>query len=465
MPVRLRITFLFSLLAFIILSIVCGSIYYFSYQLRIDTIKSRLTNRAITTARLLSQREIFDQSLVQRIDSSTTLSLKNKMVQAYDYQNHKIYDYSDVQGDDLHITNKILDNARVAGSYYFVEGNKEAVAYHYTDNNIRMVVVTAGEDVDGKNNLSSLLRILLLSFLVGNIFVLVSGYIFSARLLRPIKKISTDVAEISAQNLARRIQTGATHDEWFQLSHTLNELLNCLQESFELQRRFISNASHELSTPLTSISSQLEVALQRKREAEEYQAVMQSIYQDVQHMIKLTQTLLEFAKASGNSGGLEINLIRIDEIVLGLPAEVVKIDPSYSVTLQFENLPENEEKLFVFGNQALLVTAIKNIVINACKYSFDHKALVSLEVKDSELLIAVQNRGSGIPQEELESIFQPFYRIEENRTAGGFGLGLSLAKRIIKLHKGFINVSSEAGKETIFTIQLPAAQSLRPLEF
>ena len=463
MPVRLRITFLFSLLAFFILSIVCGSIYYFSYQQRIDTIKGRLINRAITTARLLSQREIFTKELVQRIDSSTTLSLKNKVVEAYNYHNKRIYNYRDTPGDSLRLTQKILDNARFNGSYFFVDGNKEAIAYHYTDRNNRIVVITAGEDVDGKNNLRSLLKILVLSFLVGNIFVLVSGYIFSAGLLRPIKKISEDVAEISAQNLTRRIQTGATRDEWYQLSHTMNELLNRLQESFELQSRFISNASHELSTPLTSISSQLEVALQRNRDAAEYQAVMQSIYQDVQHMIKLTQTLLEFAKASGNSGGLEINLVRLDEIVLGLPAEVVKIDTSYSVVLQFEALPEDEGNLFVFGNEALLSPAIKNIVINACKYSDDHRAQVSLQAQENDLFISVKNKGNGIPQEELESIFQPFYRIEENRTAGGFGLGLSLAKRIIKLHKGVIQVSSEMGEETTFIIQLPAAQSLQPL--
>ena len=153
--------------------------------------------------------------------------------------------------------------------------------------------------MDGKETLARLRDILLLSFLVGNIFVLVSGYVFSQRLLRPIKQISEDVAEISAQNLARRIHTGTTNDEWFQLSSTLNELLNRLQDSFELQRRFISNASHELSTPLTSILSQLEISLQRQREAGEYRTVMHSIYQDVQLMSQLTQTLLEFAKASG----------------------------------------------------------------------------------------------------------------------------------------------------------------------
>ena len=460
MPVRLRITFLFALLVFIILSIVCSGIYYFSYTARIDTIKKRLTNRAITTARLLSQREIFDQRLVQQIDSLTTISLKRKAVQAYDYNNRKIYNYSDLPGDTLHIDADILNDARLKGDTYFASGEKEAVAYHYVDNQSRIVIVSAGEDVDGRETLKRLLNILLVSFLFGNILVLAGGYLFSRGLLYPIKKITEDVAEISAQNLARRIQTGIARDEWYELSHTLNDLLDRLQESFELQRRFISNASHELSTPLTSISSQLEVSLQKERDAKDYKKVMQSIYQDVRHMSNLTQTLLEFAKASGNAGGLEINLVRIDEIILQLPAEIVKINNAYSIVLNFDNLPEDEKNLLVFGNETLLLTAIKNIVINACKYSSNHQATVHLQMKGQYLLVKIVDQGQGIPEEELANIFQPFYRIEESRSTGGFGLGLSLAERIIKLHKGFITVESKQGVGTSFLIQLPAARNL-----
>lgn len=460
MPVRLRITFLFALLVFVILSIVCSGIYYFSYASRVARIQSRLTNRAITTARLLSQAELFDQQLVRRIDSLTTISLKNKTVQAFDYQDKTIYSYSDVAGDTLRIPPDVLDEARVQGNYFFISGDKEAVAYHYTDRNARIVIVTAAEDEEGKQYLDTLSQILIFSFLAGIIIAFTSGYFFSRSLLLPVRKIAGDVAEISAQNLARRIQTGTSRDEWYELSVTLNELLNRLQESFELQRRFISNASHELSTPLTSISSQLEVTLLRPREAEEYRKVMQSIYQDVRHMSQLTQTLLEFAKASGNAGGLEISPVRMDEIILALPAEAAKAGAGYTVVLRFGALPENEEQLLVFGNQALLQTAIRNIVVNACKYSDNHQAQVGLEADSEGVTITVQDTGSGIPEQELSHIFQPFYRAEGTRAAGGFGLGLSLADRFIKLHKGTISVRSGQGRGTTFTIRLPAAHSL-----
>ena len=457
MGVRFRIALLFALLAVLVLSIVCGGIYYFSYSARLKAIKSRLSNRAITSGRMLSQGELFTERLMERIDSSTSISIYKKTVQAYDSRDRKVYDYTDVQGDTIPVNRDILDRARRLSSYFFRYGEKEAIAYHYNNNGQNLVIISAGEDRDGKRSLRQLLNILFLSFLTGSLFFLVSGYIFSARLLRPIEQITKDVEEISAKNLTRRIQSGKARDEWSRLSSTLNDLLDRLQETFEMQRRFISNASHELSTPLASITSQLEVSLQRARTAEEYQQVMHSVHQDVQHMSRLTQTLLQFAKASGNPGGLEIGKVRIDEILMLMPAEMNKINKFYSVALQFGNLPEDEEELLIFGNEPLLFTAIKNIVLNACKYSGNSEARINLEAQKRFVIIHIDDSGLGIPKEEIENIFQPFYRLEEHR-AGGFGLGLSLSSRIIKIHKGVIDVVSKPGKGTRFTIQIPTAR-------
>jgi two-component system, OmpR family, sensor histidine kinase ArlS len=458
MPVRLRIMFLFTLVVFIILGIVCSSTYFFSHTSRMSVIKTRLTNRAITTARLLSQSEIFDRLLVARIDSSTTISLKNKTVQAYTDDGKRIYLYSDVTNDTLNITPELLEDIKSDKSQYFKEGKKEVVAYHYTETAPSIIVACAAEDEEGLKNLAVLKNILLLSFIAGIIIALIGGYFFSSGLLNPIRKITEEVTEISAQNLARRIETGHAKDEWYRLSKTLNELLNRLQESFELQRRFISNASHELSTPLTSISSQLEVALQRERTKTEYEKVLSSVLQDVQHMNKLTQTLLEFAKASGNKGGLNLDLVRIDEILMELPATMYKQNNHYQVFLEFTQLPENEDELLVFGNSELLFTAIRNVVANACKYSSDNRAVINFSVKDKYFHIAVADQGAGIPTEELTNIFQPFYRMDINRATSGFGLGLSLAYRIIKLHNGEVLVKSEPEKGSVFTIIIPSAK-------
>lgn len=459
MPVRLRITFLFALVVVIILGMVCASIYFFSYKSRLQTIQTRLANRALTTARFLSRSEIFDPQLVKRIDSLTTISLKRKSVQAYDYLNRRLYSYSDVAGDTVPITPVMLNEAREKQKVYFVMDQREVIAYHYTAHDTRMVVVCSAYDEDGKMNLRDLKRILLLSFIAGIGIVLIGGFFFSRGLLRPIRKITEEVTEITAQNLARRIDTGKIKDEWYYMSATLNDLLDRLEESFELQRRFIANASHELSTPLTAISSQLEIALQRERSTSQYENVLSSVLQDVRQMNKLTQTLLELAKTAGNKGGLNIDLIRMDEILMELPATMQKQNNSYQVFLRFDDLPENEDDLLVFGNSELLFTAIRNIAVNACKYSPDNRAEISFRIVKDYFLISVADKGMGIPREEIAHIFQPFYRTETSRYTEGFGLGLSLASRIIKLHKGDITVESEPGKGTVFTIRIPSARS------
>ena len=457
MPVRIKITLLFTMIVFLLLSLVCGSVYYFSYSNRLENVKIKLLNRALTTASLLNQSEIFDPVLINKIDASTAMSMKNKTVQAYNFFDVLIYTYSDIADDTIHVGSGIMNDARKRSEVFFTTGNKEALAWCDVDNQSKIVIVAAAYDEEGLNYLERLKLILLFSLTGGILVAIASGYFFSRGLLLPIKKITDEVNIISAKNLAHRIKSGSANDEWNNLTGTLNELLNRLQESFEIQRRFISNASHELSTPLTSISSQLEIALQRERGAGEYRKVMLSVYQDVRHLSNLTQTLLEFAKASGTPGGIEIGLVRVDEVLMMLPAEIKKINKLWLVKLDFDKMPEDEESLLVLGNPALLFTAIKNIVSNACKYSNNHLAKVQLAVKQKQIIITVQDEGKGIGGEELQNIFQPFYRAGNSHGIAGFGLGLSLASRFIKLHKGEIGVQSEVNKGTTFTILLPVA--------
>src|ERR1700742_3886224 len=462
MPVKIRITLLFTLLAWAILTLVCSSVYYFSYTNRIKDIQTRLVNRAITTGRLLSQGGIFDQALIRKIDASTSVAMKDKIVEAYDNSNHRIYWYADSTVDTMHLDTAILGRARLGKeSIYFKQGSKDAIAYYYNDGDACFVIVAAAYDEQGNEKLRHLRLVLTLSFIGGILTSIIGGYLFSISLLHPLRRIADEVNEISARNLTRRIRAAseASKDEWYYLADTLNQLLNRLQQSFEIQGRFIANASHELSTPLTSISSQLEVALQRVRTVEEYRHVIQSVYQDTRQMSSLTQTLLEFARASGTAAGLAIDLIRIDEVLLRLPGEISKANPLFSVVLDFIGLPEAEEELLVFGNEELLFTAIRNIVSNACKYSDDHHSVVRLSVEGKEIRISVEDKGKGISPEEWENIFQPFYRSDLVPGVPGFGLGLSLARRILQLHKGFVTVDSVVGKGSTFFIRLPTAQS------
>jgi two-component system sensor histidine kinase ArlS len=461
MHVRIKITLLFTLITCVLLALFCGFIYYFFYSIRLENMKAHLTNHVLTTANMLREPGTFNPTLMKKIDSITVIPMQKKTIQVYSSFNKKIYTDSDTPADTLRITDEILNKARTDRKYFFNIGNREAIACYDMKNNNHPVIIAAAFDEEGMRNLNHLKIILLITFIGGNLIAFSAGYFFSKILLNPIRKIANDVKDISAQNLAHRIKSGNANDEWNYLTKTLNELLDRLQQSFEMQRRFISSASHELSTPLTSISSQLEVSLQRNRDAKEYRGIMQSVYQDVRNLAQLTQTLLEFATVSGIKGGIEINSVRIDEILMQLPGEITKMNSEYSVKLEFEKLPENEERLLVFGNAELLFSAIKNVVSNSCKYSPDHHAIVKLLVQPKEIFIAIEDNGKGISENDLKNIFQPFYRSEESKSITGFGVGLPLVYRIIKLHKGQIKVNSIVNKGTTVLIQLPIAENVR----
>jgi signal transduction histidine kinase len=231
-----------------------------------------------------------------------------------------------------------------------------------------------------------------------------------------------------------------------------------LQESFEIQTRFITNASHELSTPLTAILSQLEITLQNTREVAEYQFILRSVYEDVRGLAQLTRSLLEIAKASGTSNGIELKLIRMDELLMDIPPEIKKINKAYQVELNFDSFPENEDLMMVFGNDNLLISAIKNIITNACKYSDNHLALVNLSFPENCVQIEITDNGHGINEADLPFIFQPFFRGTITSGQQGSGLGLSLTERIISLHKGHVQVLYTGSNGTCFRINLPIAK-------
>lgn len=463
MKIKYRITILFTLLVTFILFFVCASIYYFSDLNRQLDFQRRLRNRALSTISLLVKVEGIDRELLQRIDQNMLISLREKSVIVYDHTNKEIYRFRDEGATLERASNRILQYARENGEYVYTNGNRDVIAIKYRAGNQEYISVAAAYDKEGIEKMSELKFVLLVSFISGTLITLLSGLIFSSRLVVPIKKINSEVKEISSQNLSRRIILNETKDELYELSSTFNELLTRLQQSFEIQRRFIANASHELSTPLTSISSQLEITLQNSRTAEEYKTVLLSVYDDVKNLNRLTRSLLELAKASGTSDGMELSLVRIDELLMKLPVELRKTNERFKVELHFDTFPDDEDKLLVFGNGDLLDSAIKNIVLNACKYSDDNTANVGLNFSDDELRIVVIDQGPGIKKEEHLLVFQPFFRGNKETTTEGFGLGLSLASRIIKLHKGNIQLDNNEPHGSIFTIALPIARKFHQI--
>jgi len=457
LKIKYKITLLFTLLVTAILLALSISIFYFTALDRKEGFYKRLKSRANNNAQLFSYFGDSSQKVLFRIDASSIPLLPRKSVRIYDTVGRILYSYDTRAEEPLDMPSSFFAGIREERA--FSTDSRQGVALFYDEPGRNFIIAVAAYDEDGKLAQAQLKKILIISLLVGMAVTLLVGYLFSAQLVKPITQIIHEVNDISSHNLSHRIQTGRSKDELRKLADTFNNLLNRLQESFNTQRRFISNASHELSTPLTSISSQLQVTLQKERSTQEYRQVMQSIQEDVQQMGQLTKSLLEIAK-TGTQGSIELREVRIDEILLKVIADVKKMNHDYEVALNFGILPEEEKSCMVFGNVDLLYSALKNIIENGCKYSPDKRSIVELSFREQDILIKVMNKGDVIAEEEIEQIFQPFFRSATAADVKGFGLGLALAKRIVGLHKGVIEVESDIEHGTRFTIILPSLEKI-----
>jgi len=431
-------------------------VYYFTFLVRQDIFMKRLNSRANNNAQVFKYVKSTDHEFLDRINTSSMEVLPDKSIGIYSFSGEPYYIYLKDTAQSFNVTDDVIRLTLLNGQYFYKMGRREALAVKYTDAGENFIVVVAAYDTDGWTLLRQLKRIFFVSLVLGMVISLLAGHFFSSQLLKPVAQIISEVNEISSHNLSKRIKAGASQDELSQLANTFNDLLDRLQEYFTAQRRFISNASHELSTPLTSISSQLEVTMQRQRSTKEYQEVVQSVYEDVVQMRQLTKSLLEIAK-TGSEGSIELHEIRIDEVLFKVMGDIKKIHSDYRVELNFSDA--DESNFLVFGNVDLLYMAIKNIVENGCKYSIDNAATVQLSFDNNSTIVEVHSKGKPIAEEDMEKIFQPFYRSSTSEGKAGFGLGLALAKRIVGLNKGTLMVKSDEREGTTFTIVIPTYYS------
>lgn len=461
MQIKYRITLVYTVLVTVILLLFSVALYLFSYQDMVARFKGRLLNKTNSTLELIKSPKfnfelLKTYEIIKAVNKSSPSSLYQKSIYVYDYSNNKNFIYNDENASPITLSDNVINNVTKGRPYFFSIGNRDAVAIEYRDANSNYVIITAAYDIDRQNWLHKLQLILIVCLVIGVIIVVFTGYIFSLSLIKAISEFTHKIKHISSEKFSLRLETGKGKDELQKLAITINDLLDRLQASFNLQRRFIDNASHELSTPLAAISSQMDVALQRERSSDEYKKAMLSINDDVRRLSLLVRSLLEIAKVSGSMGGTELTSVRIDEMLMRIPAELKNTSPMYDVNIEFDQLPEDASALIIYGNEHLLYSSIKNIVHNACKFSEDKKADIVLSFSGENIIIAIHDKGPGIDEHDLDHIFQPFYR--SNRHQGyvsGAGLGLPLAQRIIGLHKGHIDVKSKVGVGTTFIITLP----------
>lgn len=379
----------------------------------------------------------FEPLYIRILDNNT----HEKLVQTSNFPENIVH-------DDIYL-NKLKENIIT-----FEEQNNYLLSRIKIDfNNTKKVIIEVATTKDMLwSHLDNLLYILSFIIPIILIFAIIAGNFLIYKSFSPIEKVLEELKSINASDLSARLHNTNNHDEINDLIIEINNLLTRLELSFERISQFSSDASHELKTPLTIIRGEIEIALRKDRSADEYK---QSLQTSLDEVIVIEQTINDLLFLAKNEKDLITHnmeeILYFDEIIDESINEMKNFAKLNQIEIKFELVDTIEFK----GYSNLLKIAIKNLLKNAIQYSNPNSIIIVKSFKNDGLFnISIQDFGIGIARNEQEKIFEKFYRTDKsrNKNSGGTGLGMSIMKKIIDIHKGIIKIKSEENIGTTITI-------------
>ncbi|GGG27607.1 sensor histidine kinase [Pontibacter amylolyticus] len=452
MTFRTKLALSFTLLFAAIFCITGIVVYYFSERYTKNEFHERLHDRAHIAAQLYLDEDELSPKMMQRVREQYTKSLPEEQVHIYDSTRQPAFKLGEI---DLVGLDDNFDRLDEKGFIEFTTNKRQWVGWKFDDNQGQFYVLVSAEDLYGQSKLVNLGRVLLISFLGSLALVIMGGRVFTRQVVQPINDIVWEVNKIRASNLHLRLKEQGRRDEIGNLVHTFNKMLNRLEMSFEMQKNFISNASHELRNPITAISGEIEVTLSKKRSPEEYIQSLESMQRETERLKKLTSDLLGLAQTGFDGDTMPEEQLRIDEVLMECLSDVRFAYPEQAINLDLQQMPSEAGALEISGNKSLLQIAVTNILENAIKFSNGDEVTIYLAANEQGAKLIVKDKGIGIPEQEQPHIFQTFYRATNARSHQGSGIGLSLTEKIMKLHDGSIEVASAEGSGTQVTLYFP----------
>ena len=452
MSLQNRLTLLSTAIVSILLAFFCLFLYLVAEQYRKKEFLTRLRSEALTAGHLLVGQERLGPTLYNLIDKNQLTVLPDEEIIIYNAQNRLIYESGT---DFLTVTPAILDRVRELKTTQWREGSREIVGILFTEKAAPFVIFASAVDIYGVRFMEDLARLLGGGWFVMIGVMLIAARYFMGRILEPISRINQRIDEITASNLSLRLPEGESADELTQLAQRFNRMLNRLEEAFRLQRSFVSHASHELRTPLTAITGQLEVSLLADDEPDELRATLRSVLDDVRGLNRMANGLLALANASMDSSAVPMGPVPINRLLEQVRLDVQRLQPTYTVHLRIDSPNASPADWQLTGSEPLLQTAFFNLLDNGGKFSTDHTVTLHASVQPKSIELRVHNAGSVIPPDQLSEVFIPFQRGRNASGLPGFGIGLPLTERIVRLHKGDIRVESQEDAGTTFIVTLP----------
>ncbi|MEH6945005.1 HAMP domain-containing sensor histidine kinase [Bacillus sp. JJ722] len=457
MKLGTRIHLLTTLLVFLLLIITNTAVYLIYKKITIDAELKQLHLTAINTIDSLNTGiskniDIDDLFLMSFLPPEGMLRIakdnKKKPIEAVatnnTYHNLKIPNDSKEFSKVMTMNNR--DNTKFAVvSVPFVWKDGEVVSLQVVQNIDHIY-----------QNLQSLSFILIVSSAIVIVAAFFAGRMLSTLILTPIKRMTATMKDIQKSRSFKKLKIDKmSKDELYAMADTFNGMMDILHDNFYKQQQFVSDASHELKTPLTVVESYAKMLKRWGRKREDIlDEAIEAISSEAERMKMMTNQMLNLAK-SEEMWDVEMKMGNIRPII---EATVKQLQRTYNrdITVSF-----NKDEYIIPMHEQGMKQLILILLDNARKYS---DSIINVDVSEDEttLAISISDRGIGIPIAELPHIFDRFYRVDKvrSRETGGTGLGLSIAKQIVTAHSGTIKVNSEEGKGTTFVILIPRKGAL-----
>jgi signal transduction histidine kinase len=445
MTIRDRLSLQFTLVSAVLLCGVLGGIFLFANRYRRNDFREQLMDRAITHAQLFLAQDNMSAEKFRDVQKKYPLSLSQEMVRIYDDSDRPVF----LQAGSFQWPRALIHQVREKGILQSQQGDKFTCGIYYRDNSGNFTVLASAVDDFGQGELRLLFWVMFIAFFISVIILFFAGRLFARIALSPMIRVIEGVRIIRSTSLDRRLETKQSRDEINELTVTFNNLLEHLQQSFEAQSSFVAHASHELRTPITSIIGDVEVTLSKPRPIEEYHETLQGVLAEAEKLNDLINNLFELAQT--NTEFTEFRDLQLDELLWQIKDEWNNRLPEGNIIVQY-SLPEDSRKYTIQANNYLLFLAIGNIVRNAIKFSHDKIVYCHLFVRNNAPVISIRDNGIGISREDIPNIFQPFFRGANTFGYSGYGVGLSLADKIFRLHNVRVTVDSELEKGTEFQL-------------
>ncbi len=287
-----------------------------------------------------------------------------------------------------------------------------------------------------------------------SLVIIVCSVLYSAQVVKPLQDVSASIQKVSAGDLNEIMELSGCN-EVKRISDKFNSMLSALQNLEDARQEFVSNVSHELKTPITSVKVLAESLIgQENVPIELYQEFMEDINNELERMNKIINDLLSLVKMDKNAADVNISEVNINEFVESILKQLQPIADLRNIEMVFESVrPVNAQV-----DEVKLTMAFRNLFENAIKYNYDNGWVrISLNADHKFFYLKVSDSGVGIPEELQDSIFERFYRVDKarSRETGGNGLGLAITRNAILLHRGSIRVHSVEQQGTTFTVRIP----------